>query len=83
MIQFQLKKADLKKYTKKINAERMRPRHALCSRNFQNVKLRPTVWKFKNLIATQFYVLKKKKAILEIQILPKSISHKIWCQVNF
>ena len=27
MIQFQLKKADLKKYTKKKNIERMRPRH--------------------------------------------------------
>ena len=27
---------------------------AQCSRNFQNVKLRPTLWKFKNLIATQF-----------------------------
>ena len=25
----------------------------LCSRNFQNVKLRPTVWKFKNDCATQ------------------------------
>ena len=30
--------------------------HALCSRNLKNVKLRPTVWKFKNLIATQFYL---------------------------
>ena len=27
MIQFQLEKADLKKYTKKKNAKRMRPRH--------------------------------------------------------
>ena len=27
-----------------------------CSRKFNNVNLRPTMWKLKNLIATQFYV---------------------------
>ena len=30
--------------------------YPLCSRNFKNVKLRHTLWKFKILLDTQFYV---------------------------
>ena len=43
--------------------------YTLCSRNFRNVKLRPTVWKFKNSIATKFYV-KSILAKVESQKLP-------------
>ena len=58
-----------KKYVKCV----LVPKRALCSRNHKNVKLRPTLWKFSNLVATQFYV-KSILAKFESQTLPFILS---------